>query len=1781
MKTIVIPPRPWRLSFASIWVTFLLLTLTGSAPAAVKTWSGAVNGIWSVAANWAGGVAPVNGDDLVFPSGAARTTITNDYATLLRLRVNSISFTTGIGYILRGNSLTVSNNLTASHASPNVNTVEFGLTSGTNQTFQCVNAGASLILSGAINLGGSTVTCGGSGSLTLGGVISGTGGITKTGGGTLTLSGAADNTFAGDTLVNEGLLLLAKSSGQGVPGDLVVGINSQLAVGATARFLNSYQIVRSATVNHNSVLDLNGFTESFAVPPIDDSPVLRLNGGGDVQTGAGLLRLPPNSIVLVDPGASGSSTISGRLGLDGSNPAEDSQVFAVGSVALLGAVPLTISAVVENEGGRTNGLTKSGLGEMRLSGNNIFVGPVTVNDGRLTVASSAALGAANPDGVTVNSNASLAIDGSLNLSTKPLYLKSSSPFALEILSGSSRWGSVFEFFEDAVVNVHPGAVLKIDNVVTGGDSRLTKTGAGQLILAGSTANHVTNTTTVAEGTLILSNTGFNQTIVGPLIIGDGVGGADADVVRLGRVRQIGNNIPVTIHSSGLLDLNGLSDAFGALSGYGRVNLNGGILEANYPDATSTFDGVISGAGDFYKDGTGTLTLNGNNTYTGTTVLYADALTPGGPLLVNGSQPQSPVAISNGCTLGGTGVVGTVTVASGGTVSPGASTGILTSSNVTWSAGSTFRVELNGATPGTGHDQINVRGLVSLGGATLNVSVGFTPEPGQSFVILNNDFTDAVSGTFAGLANGATLTAGGFTFLVRYNGGSGNDIVLADTRPPAPLVPFGSVWKYLDDGSDQGAGWRATNFNDSAWAAGPAQLGYGDGDEATVVSYGPNPSSKYVTTYFRRAFTVVSPADFGCLLLRLVRDDGVVVYLNGVEVLRDNLPAGTVTNGTPATTFLAAPYETNVFVAGISAAALVTGTNVLAVEIHQSDAFSTDISFDLELTGSLAGGPACVQRRVWNGPAGNQPNNLRWTRPANWVGNAAPSPGDILHFPAGAMQLTNLNDFSAGTRFHSLEFGGLGYRLQGAGVVVENGLTEIPQITGTGSNVLELALTLATNQSVTPYFSGGSYHIGDVATGGHVFSWDWGNGTIAGGLSGGGGLVMVPGTNVRLAGTNTHTGTNFAGGSSLVVDGAVTASTILLTSGSLSGTGTLSVIQCAGGLLAPGVIGAAAGTLTASNVTLSPSATFSVRLENTNGGHSRLSVFGPVNLGGAQLAWTALAGFTPAPDHATRIIDNDGADAVQGTFDGLPEGEIILIANLPHFVSYRGGDGNDVVLTVVNPVASPLSSAISSGNGNAYLDPNECSLLNIVLTNSAADTTAGIQVTLLSDTPGVTVTQPFSAYPDMPVASRRTNTTPFQISVAPDFFCGAAVALRVRVQTANHGTYFVPVPMTNGSPVAATPLRFDDSNMTNNIIPGQTLRRFISVSGFTGAVGRVEFALHAYGTANQNLDIYLVGPDGTRVELSTDNGGGSNAYGLSCDDADRTRFSDAASVSITSSTFTSFSKGIYRPEGLLAAFAGKSGAAVNGTWTLEVTHDTFSIPDVNGRFRCSSLFLYPAECTPGTGGCELCPDGTVAGAVGVSSPTHAGILVTNGVASACGAPKSCPGTLPSGTSFYQAHVYRGGPADACLTAALTVLGGSLDCVIYTNTFTPANLCANYLADAGLRATPGQNRSCSFNIASNQTFTVVVSGTPGSSYTLAVTGGDCQPRVSPPVVAGPNAVVEWSTALVGYQLEGTNRIPAGPGPWPPVTNPPVIVNGRYRVTTTGDGTNQYFRLNKPAP
>jgi hypothetical protein len=162
-----------------------------------------------------------------------------------------------------------------------------------------------------------------------------------------------------------------------------------------------------------------------------------------------------------------------------------------------------------------------------------------------------------------------------------------------------------------------------------------------------------------------------------------------------------------------------------------------------------------------------------------------------------------------------------------------------------------------------------------------------------------------------------------------------------------LIPTGASWKYLDNGTNQGTAWKELSFNDSTWATGNAELGYGDGDETKVVSYGSNSSSKYITTYFRKSFSINDLSSITGLNLAVKRDDGVVVYLNGVELVRNNLPTGTIYYNTLATD---ASDDGKTFLSySVPQSALVVGNNVVAVEIHQSSITSSDISFDLSLS----------------------------------------------------------------------------------------------------------------------------------------------------------------------------------------------------------------------------------------------------------------------------------------------------------------------------------------------------------------------------------------------------------------------------------------------------------------------------------------------------------------------------------------------------------------------------------------------------------------------------------------------------------------------------------------------------------------------------------------------------------------------------------------------------------------------------------------------------------------
>ena len=169
---------------------------------------------------------------------------------------------------------------------------------------------------------------------------------------------------------------------------------------------------------------------------------------------------------------------------------------------------------------------------------------------------------------------------------------------------------------------------------------------------------------------------------------------------------------------------------------------------------------------------------------------------------------------------------------------------------------------------------------------------------------------------------------------------------------AALIPRGADWRYLDDGSDQDTAWREPGFNDAAWSEGPAQLGYGDGDEATEVGYGGDSGNKHITTYFRHEFNVNDASSYLDVTLRLLRDDGAVVYLNGQELLRSNMPTGAIDYQTTSSAGVVNAGEDTFYEFAVDPALLVDGSNVLAVEIHQTGSSSSDISFDLEMEASL-------------------------------------------------------------------------------------------------------------------------------------------------------------------------------------------------------------------------------------------------------------------------------------------------------------------------------------------------------------------------------------------------------------------------------------------------------------------------------------------------------------------------------------------------------------------------------------------------------------------------------------------------------------------------------------------------------------------------------------------------------------------------------------------------------------------------------------------------------------
>ena len=658
----------------------------------------------------------------------------------------------GTGTVFLDNSLALGNTNNALTLNGETVVVPYGVFNLTNQslTINCTGEFGIYVNSGSTNSWSVNITNNSdcsvdvatNAALNLVSTITGPGGLAKADGGSLTLSGINYNTYAGTTTVSGGTLLLVKSDDAiAVPSALIMEANT------TVRLLDNFQIdsfTTPITLYDDSLLDLNGFTDVFGPVTLQ---------GAQIAGDSGYFYL--SSTITVNASTVAESVISGVGAIYGS-------IITITNTGHNFSPDLLISAVLE-DAGATNGLIKAGPGEVTLTGNNTFTGPVTVNGGNLWAQTSTALGNTIAP-ATVNSGGSLFLDGTgLNFGLKPLVLNGAGySFGALSCSGSSSWEGPVTLDSDSTVYQFSGSSLTLSGSI-GGPGSYIKSGPGTNTFAGTGGNPFQGQTFVNAGTLNLDKVGYSIGD-GALNIGDGLGTPSSTVVREFANAQIDGS-SVIINSDGYLDLNGNSDLIGPV-----VTLNGGANIHNTGVATLSLEnstvltvtgastissylnvgsasttctwsvadslllnGSVSGAASIQDTGGGTTTLVASNSFSGAFV-----------------QQQGHLQAENNYALGATS--GSLVVSNGATLELVGSIGITNK-----------LLTLNGAG-------------ISSGWGALDVETGTDTWAGPIILNANSTF-DAWNGSAALHINGPISGVGGpevFGFGTHYYDGSASN-----------------------------------------------------------------------------------------------------------------------------------------------------------------------------------------------------------------------------------------------------------------------------------------------------------------------------------------------------------------------------------------------------------------------------------------------------------------------------------------------------------------------------------------------------------------------------------------------------------------------------------------------------------------------------------------------------------------------------------------------------------------------------------------------------------------------------------------------------------------------------------------------------------------------------------------------------------------------------------------------------------------------------------------------
>jgi len=745
LKSKINPFRSPRISGAA--VTFACFSLLNTGAQAQGTWIGGQgNNNTDNAANWLSGV--------VFAKDFTNVTFDSNVLNG-NVSINEFPFFTG-GLILTS-SLTQDITITGS-------TLFTG-----DADIDMSAAGANLTVNSALAMYGSahpSVWNVGIGrTLTFNGVVSDSSGagFTKNGAGTVVLVSA--NTNTGGTTINGGTLVASNADSLG-SGNVVINnsgtlyVNQQWVLHGINPYTNPAGTtpgVANVTVNAGGQLALdptNGFANGVANLYLNGGSV---TGGNTGSSYGGLFLYNGNEQITA--GGAATSTISTSIGLTGNN-----NTITVGAGSAL-----NITNVLQDGQWGAGGFIKGGEGTQTLSAANTYTGTTAISGGTLEIGGAGTLGGGSYAG-------DISIAGAL------LYSSSANQTLSGIITGSgsiTKNGSGTLTLTQAL-NAWPTHLF--DGAITVNSGTLNAPDQNWQL---NTASSIT----VNGGTL---NTGSRSSEVGNLTLNGGTvtsNGLNPGDTPWGNLLLVENS---TVHAGGT--------AASTIS-VDQVNLHGTNGFAVGAGSTLNVTSKIADYGpaqNLSKSGAGTLTLSGVSTYTGTTAVNE------GKLIVNGNISTSVLTtVSSGATLGGSGTVGALTVNSGAFVTPGNSPGLLTV-NGNYSQAGQYTAEITGTIAGSQYDQIGVNGSVDVtGGSLVALFSSGSYALGDKLFILLNDGTDAITGTYAGFAQGDVVASyGGFDWQISYVADStgntfsgGNDIALMavpESNVAALLVGFGAL-----------------------------------------------------------------------------------------------------------------------------------------------------------------------------------------------------------------------------------------------------------------------------------------------------------------------------------------------------------------------------------------------------------------------------------------------------------------------------------------------------------------------------------------------------------------------------------------------------------------------------------------------------------------------------------------------------------------------------------------------------------------------------------------------------------------------------------------------------------------------------------------------------------------------------------------------------------------------------------------------------------------------------